>query len=73
MWVITYKGKPATVDTLNSAQPPGCFRTRYVYSMAYIAAPTKRDCVREYLQHLGFTWKEREPGTDCRKVILKPD
>lgn len=73
MWVITYKGKPATLDTLDNAEPGGMRQHRRVGDRSYIAAPTKRECVALYLDDFGFTWKERDPGTDCRKVILKPD
>ena len=73
MWVITYKGKPATLDTLNDAEHMAFRKSRRVGDRAYIAAPTKHECVALFLDDFGFTWKEREPGIECHKVIPKSD
>jgi hypothetical protein len=65
MYVITYKGKPATLDKMHNLE---IIKGASAYNMdmrqrdSYLAAPTKQKAIDLYLYHFGYTWKERTAG-----------
>lgn len=74
MYVITYKGKPATLDTLyNVEQGPqpysAGYHSLYDYELSsYLTNKTKRECINLFLHYFGFTWKERAQHIDVMKA-----
>ncbi len=69
MWVITYKGKPTTLEKLYSLD--GDYLHDHYKDYQYIAAPTKAAAIDMFIFYRGFTWKERFKGVECQKVSVK--
>lgn len=66
MWVITYKGKPATIEKIYDVERDMQGVERQERG-TYIAASTKRQTIEMFLYHIGFTWAERTKGIDVKK------
>lgn len=70
MWVITYKGKAATIDKLCKVNF-GAHPDRYIFDEEdYLARSTKAKTKELFLYYFGFTWKERAKGIDVEKGTL---
>lgn len=69
MYVITYKGKPATIARIHQAE---CFAPSSFYTeeelATYIAAPSARKAKAMFLYHIGCAWKYRSEGIEVQKV-----
>lgn len=77
MWIITYRGKAATIEQINGAER----YTSQGYETGsnddegkeYIVAATKKQAIRHYLNVFGFSWPERAEGLECQylhKMLL---
>ena len=71
MYVITYKGKPATIAKLAMIDNHTSFNA-YSFN-AYrgtelICSTTKKEAIEVYLYNFGFTWRERLKGVECQKA-----
>lgn len=66
MWVITFKGKPATIEKIYDVERDMQGVERQERG-TYIAAKTKSQTIEMFLYHIGFTWAERAKGIDVKK------
>lgn len=68
MYVITYKGKPATLRrlyTLNGSPP---WYLTADNDQEYLAYRTRKAAIERYIYHFGFSWRERSGDVECQKV-----
>jgi len=69
MYVITYKGKPATLGKIYAVEgATGRYMLSEYQRYGFIAAPSARAAKAHFLNHIGFTWKERAEGIEVQKV-----
>lgn len=68
MHVITYRGKPATLEKLYSVEDSVIYD--HNLDDSYLVGKTKAATISLYIHHFGFTWKERPEGIDCLKVSV---
>lgn len=70
MWVITYKGKPATYKKIFEVEglPIKLHHLELYQSESYIAFKFKKFAIAKYLFHVGFTWGERARGIEVNKI-----
>lgn len=64
MFVITFKGKPATVAKIYSLEKNDDWSLHSEERTQCLAAPTKRKAIALYLYYVGSTWKERRKGIE---------
>lgn len=70
MFVITFKGNPATVEKLHDAESKVVNHLAYnAERESYLSAPTAKQAKAAFLHWFGFTWKERAEGIDVAKVV----
>lgn len=72
MYIITYKGKPATLGTLFDAETlSGAAAQRMDTEEldAYMSAKTIARLKEIYVYHFGFTWQERAEGVEIKGVL----
>lgn len=62
LWVITYKGFPATLEKLYEVEGTRILDDE---KSSFLAANSKRSTIGRYIYHFGFTWKERPKGVEC--------
>lgn len=70
MWVITYRGKPATYRKIFEVEKLSnqLNRLELYQSDSFIAFKFKKFAIAKYLYHVGFTWKERARGIEVNKI-----
>lgn len=71
MYVITYKGKPATLRQLcERAENVSPYWLSTLNETDYIDGPNPQVTKQKYLAFFGFTWRERTKGIECQKVAV---
>lgn len=71
MWVITVKGKPATLGKINQEERKSHNARDLDYQEVdtYLTGKTKGAAVELYLFNYGFTWRERPKTVDVKKIV----
>lgn len=70
MYVITYKGKPQTVEQIKSRERKIPYKAAYD-STPYHAGRTKGDAIADFINHHGFTWPEwKKDGYAAQKAVM---
>lgn len=70
MWVITFAGKPATLEQLHKVERRASgYVLHHADAKQYLAARTKRDTIALFLYNFGFTWAERAAGIGVARII----
>lgn len=69
MWIITYRGKPATLQTLCDVHGKAVWGDMNPESA--IACRTKKATIESYLYYFGFSWSGREKEVQIREVEIK--
>ena len=72
MWVITYKGKPATIEQLCKVEKITPNWLNATNEDSLIADIRKAGAIHSYLYFFGFTWRERVKGIECQKCGVMP-
>lgn len=70
MWIITYKGTPASFSVLCEAESRELTHLEPSEREALIASMSRHGAIATYLHHFGFSWRERPKGVAAEKVAL---
>lgn len=69
MYIITYKGKPATLEKIYEAERDAVpFHTGTTERESYLAAPSAAKAKALFIYYIGFTWPERAKGIEVARV-----
>jgi len=71
MWIITYKGKPVTLEKIYKIEE--LVGISYLNSNeldSYVSANTSRHAKELFLSHIGGEWAERKAGIKCQKAVV---
>jgi hypothetical protein len=71
MWIITLRGKPATMEQLNLEEHKyyNGVNVEECYDNL-IACRTRRGCIETYLHFWGFKWAERPKSVSVTRIKL---
>lgn len=73
MFVITYRGKPATLETLydlETLQGAAASRASNEELNAYLTAKTRQRAKDIYVHYFGYTWEERADKVELGEVLV---
>jgi len=69
MFIITFKGRPATLETVYEAERGAVpFHTGTTERESYLAAPSAAKAKALFIYYIGFTWGERAKGIEVARV-----
>jgi hypothetical protein len=67
--VITYKGKPVTLDKLQDLEQIKYRNLGKAERKSFIASGSRKATIELFLASLGYTWAERTKGIECEKAV----
>lgn len=70
MYVITIKGKPATLESIYRKENKSTDRLDSEERASLLCAMTEQGAIDAYLHHIGFSWGERPPGVGVMRCAV---